>query len=584
MKVSQGCIAVWALLSAVGGYASSATDSEDPSASTSTSTNDNINPRVPPGCSLVMAPSSIPNSGWGVFSMVDSKVGDPIIAGDLVIQVADLNVTHASDMRRIVYDYAWNAAETGGQYEGINVLSVIPGIGMLANGASEEGILPVLEPSVDEAGVTRHKSPGAGAFTHYFNYTFHFNKPLVAGNEILVNYGPGYFQMRNNQMANEKEEDEEEGAKQPQLLHRSLESLHETGFCLDNLKPGKSTIEHAGRGAFASRGQAKGSVVAPVPVLPITKREAMDVTRKKQVSKKEFAETTTKQLLTNYCYGHPKSSVLLFPYSPMVNLINHSSKRSNVRLQWSSKSQPTLEHLQDINKKPTASTDGLLLELVATEDIQEGEEVLLDYGPEWQAAWEKHVKQWEPYPFEYAPGYVLDEAVPVLGTQEEVQGSKPYPPNLLTSCFYPYVHPETKPSEGEDDEKNDPTRNITSAEWRHMPGIFELRNLRPCTIMQRYEVEKDKDSSSGDSEDPSNFYYTVVIRNRYGLAPQERILPGQMHVVTRVPRRAIRFTDKVYTTDQHLQNAFRKEIGLSDELFRNWMDLDGKSDSEEKDL
>ena len=37
-----------------------------------------------------------------------------------------------------------------------------------------------------------------------------------------------------------------------------------------------------------------------------------------------------------------------------------------------------------------------MLEFVASRDIQPGEEVFIDYGEEWQNAWDEHVKKWEP--------------------------------------------------------------------------------------------------------------------------------------------------------------------------------------------
>jgi SET domain len=350
----------------------------------------------------------------------------------------------------------------------------------------------------------------------------------------------------------------------------------ETGYCLDNMKPDQSNIQHAGRGAFATRYLEKGQIVAPVPVLPITRREALDITRVRQTGPNETTESTTAQLLLNYCYGSPKSSVLLFPYSPMVNLINHHSpyagKPSNVKLQWfnaSSIQHISLQQLEQSNTHRTSSLGGMLLELVATKDIKEGDEILLDYGAEWQSAWDQHAKNWESYPFDYAPAKVMDESAPILGTQEEVQAStKPYPPNMVTSCFYPYIYNEKS--------VNNARNNITRDEWKPFPGIFELRWLRPCTIMQRVSVNADKE----DDQDPANYYYTVVIRNRYGLAPHERIPAGHMHVVTRLPRRAIRFTDKIYTTDQHLLGAFRKEIGLGDDIFpTHWMYPEANSEA-----
>jgi hypothetical protein len=108
---------------------------------------------------------------------------------------------------------------------------------------------------------------------------------------------------------------------------------------------------------------------------------------------------------------------------------------------------------------------------------------------------------------------------------------------------------------------------------------LELRNLRPCTILQRNDATNE---------------YTVRIRNRYGLAESERIpnktgkknknIP-KMHIVTHIPRFAIRFSDKIYTTDQHLENAFRHEINFPDHDMdhiypEQWKDLSSSEDSE----
>jgi hypothetical protein len=54
--------------------------------------------------------------------------------------------------------------------------------------------------------------------------------------------------------------------------------------------------------------------------------------------------------------------------------------------------------------------------------------------------------------------------------------------------------------------------------------------------------------------------------NRPGLDKHERIPNNEIHIVTHVPRAAIRFSDKPGTTDQHLPGAFRHEIGLPESL------------------
>ena len=98
-------------------------------------------------------------------------------------------------------------------------------------------------------------------------------------------------------------------------------------------------------------------------------------------------------MLLNYCYSHHESSVLLYPYAPMTNLINHSSiEDSNVRIQWSnlpSHKESWIKESSDFIH--TKEDSGLIINYVATKDILEGEEVLLNYGSRWQDAWEKHI-------------------------------------------------------------------------------------------------------------------------------------------------------------------------------------------------
>ena len=493
--------------------------------------------RVPSQCTLVMAPSLVDSesAGWGVFSMTDREPGAAVSAGDIVIQVADMNATHGGSMKRLAFDYAWNAAETGGQYEGQHAVSLIPGLGMLANGSPQNfNILPGLEPTVDEAGATRQSSPGAGAFSHYHNFSFYATHPISAGSEILVNYGQTWFeQLKRSDGSVQKER---------RHLQQSIELLQETGFCLDNIHPADSKLPNAGRGAFASRDLASGAIVAPVPVVPITKRQALDVSRLKQISQEAFISVESKQLLLNYVLGHPKSSVLLFPYSPLVNLINHAPSSNddgtfaNVRLQWSSASQPpseqlSLDDLERINADSKAPA-GLLMELVALTEIKEGEEIVMDYGRLWEEAWNKHVTGWNAYEKQYAPAYAMDEETPIISTQAELQKGQPYPPNVITSCFYRYHQDDPSLKR-----KGNPARNITTADWTLQPGIFELRNLRPCTVMQRVEVDTTTDDSSDDEDKEPDYYYSVVIRNRYGLPEKERVLTGHVHIASRVPRR-----------------------------------------------
>ena len=61
---------------------------------------------------------------------------------------------------------------------------------------------------------------------------------------------------------------------------RSIEWLNEWGYCQDHIKPAKSTLEQAGRGAFATRDLPEGTVVGYAPLVHIGHygREIFDIT------------------------------------------------------------------------------------------------------------------------------------------------------------------------------------------------------------------------------------------------------------------------------------------------------------------
>ena len=83
------------------------------------------------------------------------------------------------------------------------------------------------------------------------------------------------------------------------VQQHSVEWIKENGMCLDILRPKKSTIQGAGRGAFAQRHTPKGSLVSPIPLLTILDRTKLNLY--KQLEDEEAGEindihkTTVKQ-------------------------------------------------------------------------------------------------------------------------------------------------------------------------------------------------------------------------------------------------------------------------------------------------
>lgn len=232
--------------------------------------------------------------------------------------------------------------------------------------------------------------------------------------------------------------------------------------------------------------------------------------------------------------------MIFFPYAPTINLINHDSQEPNVRLRWSHSNLHYGKHMLEKSVDDVwATPSGLLMEYVALRDVEEGEEILLDYGSDWQEAWERHVASWTAPTQEHVYPVEFDIAQEEVRTIKEV-AIDPYPSHLRTTCHYLF----------------DP-RN-PAKQWEAERGVNELENLYPCKVLRRY---------------PGNIY-TVEIQNKEDVASRANptIPPG--HIVTHVPRAAIRFSNKLYASDQHLGNAFRQPIGIPDDIFpRGWMDI-----------
>merc|ERR1712127_973672 len=120
---------------------------------------------------------------------------------------------------------------------------------------------------------------------------------------------------------------------------RSLKWLETNGLCMDNIKPGPSTIPYAGRGAFANRDISEGDLVAPVPLVHIPEETIMDMhelagyeidMEPGYTYLRESDEITGLQLLFNYCWGHPKSTMMFFPVGAVAGFINHAPSKDKV--------------------------------------------------------------------------------------------------------------------------------------------------------------------------------------------------------------------------------------------------------------
>jgi hypothetical protein len=272
------------------------------------------------------------------------------------------------------------------------------------------------------------------------------------------------------------------------------------------------------------------------------------------------------QILLNYCFGHNDSTILLCPYGAGVNNINHHSTGANVRVQWAP--EGSTNHNATWFNMPPESMEGeygtkLVLEYVATRDIAQGEELLMDYGPSWQMAWERHVDDWSKgnvstteeacgqgytsvFDFNRAcrHGYFSAFQFNALYGKDLLRTAKqqeadPYPINLLMRCHPSLTNPGWDP---------------TTLTWMAWDKGFQ------CTV-----TDREDDGESG------SYVVSYVWQDANGQRTTKN-LGG-------VPRHAIAFVDRPYSTDLHLPWGFRHPLGIPDEImpaaWRNLVDPAG---------
>jgi hypothetical protein len=519
-------------------------------------------------------------------------------------------------------DYTWTAHSLYYDHEGVNdVVGASPGFGSVANSMLDLQNVDEGVPETDWAGLQRSRDPGAGAFSPYYNRISTAKTPISAGDELFVSYGENWFHTREKSMGpiplkpdveraeklvekfkglqetfHELSEDvfsdfwtafvtNSPYLKKSRTLNafprtwdemvemlqdgvletrkkdkrKPLEWLREHGTCADHTKVGRSTLPQAGHGAFAARYLPKGTVVAPIPLIHISSKDFLmmyEIERDEEGHNYPVEDQPTQmQLLLNYCMGHAESSLLLCPYGIHNGLVNHNRTQANVKLQWADPKKSS--HDPKCMKWPVSSLQRkysacLAMEYVATRDIHPGDELFLDYGQEWEDAWNRHVAEWKPVEgaesYRTADWFNADHRT-ILRTEFEEMARPFYPRNVFMQCdssfhkspYYDEYFPD------------------------RIPEYLELyggEGLRLCDLL-RWGIDEVGD-----------IRYTALVTE-----------DGEWndHSVTKmegVPRQAMRFVDRPYTSDLHLPNAFRHEIMIPDEIFPDkWKNRRKKEDS-----
>lgn len=359
-------------------------------------------------------------------------------------------------------------------------------------------------------------------------------------------------------------------AKEFTTVPRSVDWIKEKGFCVEALVSGRSQIPHAGQGAFAQWKIRRNEVIVPVPLLHISDKEALKI-------RNTEGDTIGHQLLSNYCFGHHESSLLLCPASNAI-LLNHCSSKHcssgpNAILRWASWDNETQNWLsltyEELKERPGR---GLTLEVVALRDIEQGEEVLIDYGKDWEDAWIKHTQEWKNDPGATAESVTqlnrADRPVPPELLSNDLRSENAHP-TILTGCRYWITEDDenedydrenfswkTMPDEEILEEFSDDGSDFTGAYESHMDGEYW-----PCTVISVSE--------------PNQKRYSVRIHKHPHF--DEDILwdtNDLPRILTNYPRASIRYFNRPYTSDLHVNSTFRRSPGLPEGVFPDsWKNL-----------
>ena len=337
---------------------------------------------------------------------------------------------------------------------------------------------------------------------------------------------------------------------------RKVEWLEKHGWCIDHVEIRDSTMPGAGRGAFMKRAIREGEVVMPAPLQVFENRDI-------------FQKTVPEQLYVNYCLQPEKSNMVFFPYGPAVGAINHSKKLANVRYQWSSHPLHRADMLEMNYRQfwENIYPGALILEVVALRDLIPGEELFMDYGKAWEDAWKKHVDNWQPTlgADEYTYPEDMDDTEPLRTVKE--QEINPYPKNLMTMCATPDHEREEKSQiewyepEGELAEYfvfcHILERSLgNNGHYEYDVSLmFYKKNNEPFTPKE-YEFDK--------TQPKENLYVSSYVFANF--SQKSTISHLSKQVDFRVPRRAIRWVEKPYLDDEHLENVFRHPIVFPSEL------------------
>jgi hypothetical protein len=164
---------------------------------------------------------------------------------------------------------------------------------------------------------------------------------------------------------------------------------------------------------------------------------------------------------------------------------------------------------------------GLQIDFVALRDIEEDEEILIDFGAAWETAWQEHVKRFVPRK-DYIPAFEMNEMIDI----------------------------DYRTDEDEDYEVNN--IQLMCADWYIRQFVNDYADGDcECRVLKKLGNDR--------------YLVQLLAVTVYDVKRYTEILPGQ--ILWNVPSDAFIFADLAYTRDHYDLQSFRHAMMIPDDMF-----------------
>mmetsp|Transcript_1983 Transcript_1983/g.3782 ORF Transcript_1983/g.3782 Transcript_1983/m.3782 type:complete len:488 (-) Transcript_1983:111-1574(-) len=326
----------------------------------------------PYACEYYMADSKVPGFGRGVFA------GRDLVENEVMFDSTTVLIRNEVAMQTMLAYYVFT--DENEEYE----ISMFGPMLMLNHANNETVDYIFTEEQVASPRHTLH-----APYSTHTDFQVRSIKNASIGSELFTFYGKRWFKDRRITPS--------KMTTNTTSISYTPEELEQVGHCMTDVFVTDSDIPYAGKGVFSSRSFQKGEIVSISPVL-VLPRHAFE------------GEESDHSVLLNYLITSEdffdsyspdidavnKSDVALLPLT-QAGMMNHGAgDMVNVEIdwfQWSADEEESRLDSWSAAKLEEAQFAPLDLQYVATRDIAAGEELLMDYGPEWEDAWKSYLDE-----------------------------------------------------------------------------------------------------------------------------------------------------------------------------------------------